>query len=156
MSETLEQDCIIAEFDKEVENRCALIRSNAENISANLQSALDLTLLAIPECVRKMPVKALMENFNGDIQKAAAYFVPRGTQKKKTPSVQAKTTKTKKEVPTPPSKSPIPRAKPATRQGTAPGHSRAAVPPPAPASARSPSKKRTTPMSSRTTKSPRK
>ena len=59
-------------------------------------------------------------------------------------------------VPTPPSKSPIPRAKPATRQGTAPGHSRAAVPPPAPASARSPSKKRTTPMSSRTTKSPRK
>lgn len=155
MTEPQDQEGIIAEFDKEVENRCALIRSNAENISANLQSALDLTLLAIPECVRKMPVKALMENFNGDIQKAAAYFVPHSTQRKKTPTVQSKTTKTKKEVPTPPSKAPIPRAKPAARPMTTTGHLRAAAPP-SPSTSRSPPKKRPTPVSPRATKSPRK
>ena len=64
-------DSILLDFDQEVKNRCELIRVNAENVSANLQSALDLTLLAIPEFVRKMPVKELMEKYNGDIQKAA-------------------------------------------------------------------------------------
>lgn len=65
-------DTILLDFDQEVKNRCELIRVNAENVSANLQSALDLTLLAIPEYVRKMPVKELMEKYNGDIQKAAS------------------------------------------------------------------------------------
>lgn len=65
-------DSILLDFDQEVKNRCELIRVNAENVSANLQSALDLTLLAIPENVRKMTVKELMEKYHGDIQKAAS------------------------------------------------------------------------------------
>ena len=34
-------------------------------------SALDLSLMGIPEPVRKMPVKTLIEKYNGDIIKAA-------------------------------------------------------------------------------------
>lgn len=72
----MEAEAIIENFDQEVENRCRLIRSNAENVSANLLSSLDLTLLAIPENVRKMPVRVLMNSFGGDLQKASAYYQP--------------------------------------------------------------------------------
>ncbi|OHT09933.1 hypothetical protein TRFO_21019 [Tritrichomonas foetus] len=86
----MNSESVLADFDQEVKSRCELIRVNAENVSANLQSALDLTLLAIPELVRKMPVKELMEKFDGDIQKAATYYssmkTPPSSPKKKTTS----------------------------------------------------------------------
>lgn len=77
-------DDLIKDFDNEVANRCKLIREGAENVSNNMLNALDLTLLSIPECVRKMTVKALVQNFNGDMQKAVQYFAPqKSTPKKK-------------------------------------------------------------------------
>lgn len=102
-------DSILLDFDQEVKNRCELIRVNAENVSANLQSALDLTLLAIPEFVRKMPVKELMEKYNGDIQKAAslnaAQKSPPSSPRRKAQQAQATTANNskktaKKETPT--------------------------------------------------------
>jgi hypothetical protein len=67
---------LLAQFDSEVAARCDLIRTNAEAVSENLQSALEITLLGIPECVRQMPLRVLMETFDGDIQRAAAHFAP--------------------------------------------------------------------------------
>lgn len=72
----------IEDFDKEVEARCAFIRSHAENLSTNMLCALDLALMGIPENVRKMPVKQLMEEFGGDIIKAAQHFEETETPKK--------------------------------------------------------------------------
>ncbi|KAK8893637.1 hypothetical protein M9Y10_022062 [Tritrichomonas musculus] len=71
-----EANSLIVEFDQEVEKRCKMIISNAENTSDNMLNALGLILGSIPDCVRQMPLKALVQNFNGDIQAAAAYFAP--------------------------------------------------------------------------------
>ena len=65
---------VLNNFDKEVECRCKFIRSHSENLSINMLSALDLALMGIPEPVRKMPVKTLIEKYNGDIIKAAESF----------------------------------------------------------------------------------
>lgn len=65
---------VLQNFDKEVECRCAFIRSHSENLSINMLSALDLALMGIPEPVRKMPVKTLMTKYDGDIIKASAAF----------------------------------------------------------------------------------
>ena len=97
-------DSILADFDQEVKSRCELIRVNAENVSANLQSALDLTLLAIPELVRKMPVKELMEKYDGDIQKAAAHCAAPKTQpspkkRQQSPGVSVNKKTQRKETP---------------------------------------------------------
>lgn len=136
---------LIVEFDREVDSRCELIRTNAENIGANLLSTLDLTLQAIPERVRKMPVKELMEKFNGDIQKAADYCATQQTATKKrapTPTMKpAKSPTTVKKEP--PVKASLSRAKAATKPNPTPNKS------PLP---RSPVKKRGTPLA---TKSPR-
>lgn len=61
---------LITDFENEVSNRCKLINANTENVCANLRSSLELTLLSIPEVVRTMPIKQLMNEFNGNIQKA--------------------------------------------------------------------------------------
>lgn len=111
----MNREAILADFDQEVKSRCELIHVNAENVSANLQSALELTLLAIPELVRKMPVKELMEKFDGDIQKAASYFAnrkipvasPRGVKKDQTPANNKKPIK--RETPTSPKTSARPK-----------------------------------------------
>jgi hypothetical protein len=92
-----QSESLIASFDLEVKNRCDMIRSNAENIAANLQSALELTLMAIPECVRKMPLKILMEKFDGDIQRAVLEGGGIGGQHNKKPS----TPKTRRDAQTP-------------------------------------------------------
>lgn len=71
-----EANSLIVEFDQEVEKRCKMIMANAENTSDNMLNALGLILGSIPDCVRQMPLKALVQNFNGDIQAATAYFSP--------------------------------------------------------------------------------
>lgn len=71
-----EANSLIIEFDQEVEKRCKMIITNAENTSDNMLNALGLILGSIPDCVRQMPLKALVQNFNGDIQAATAYFTP--------------------------------------------------------------------------------
>ncbi|KAH0795284.1 hypothetical protein GPJ56_000733 [Histomonas meleagridis] len=78
----MDQETLLADFDKEVASRCELIRANAENICANLQSSLELTLLAIPESVRKMPLKMLITDFGGDTQRAAEYLSKNPVQTK--------------------------------------------------------------------------
>ena len=65
---------VLKNFDKEVECRCQFIRSHSENLSINMLSALDFALMGIPEPVRKMPVKTLIEKYNGDIIQAAESF----------------------------------------------------------------------------------
>ncbi|OHT04468.1 hypothetical protein TRFO_06379 [Tritrichomonas foetus] len=80
-----EANSLIQEFDQEVDKRCKMIRSSAENTSDNMRNALGLILGSIPECVRKMPLKALVQNFNGDIQAATAYFCPKGHAGSKSP-----------------------------------------------------------------------
>lgn len=72
-----ENNTLIDDFDREVATRIEMIRTGAENVSANMINALDLTLLSFPEPVRKMPIKALVVNFNGDLQMAAQYFAPK-------------------------------------------------------------------------------
>lgn len=145
----LENTILITEFDREVDSRCELIRANAENISANLLSALELTLHAIPDVVRKMPVKTLMEMFDGDIQKAADYYASQQTAPKKraaTPTSKSipksPTTFAKRE---PPVTASISRSKAATKPN--PTISKSPLP-------KSPVKKRVTPLSG--IKSPRK
>jgi hypothetical protein len=66
----------ILSFDAEVEDRCQKIRENGERVAATMQCWLDITLLGIPEHVRHMSVKDVMEKYDGDIQKAAACFAP--------------------------------------------------------------------------------
>ena len=75
-SNDAEANSLIQEFDQEVDKRCKMIKSSAENTSDNMMNALQLILGSIPECVRKMPLKALVQNFNGDITAASAYFAP--------------------------------------------------------------------------------
>ncbi|EAX91326.1 hypothetical protein TVAG_492940 [Trichomonas vaginalis G3] len=65
---------VLQNFDKEVECRCSFIRSHSENLSINMLSALDLALMGIPEPVRKMSVKTLMTQYDGDIIKASNAF----------------------------------------------------------------------------------
>jgi hypothetical protein len=72
----MEGEAALAQFDGEVAARCELIRTNAETVVANLRAAVELALVGIPECVRTMPLKVLMERFNGDMQQAAAHFAP--------------------------------------------------------------------------------
>ena len=75
-----ETNSLITEFDEEVEKRCRLMRSSAENTCENMLNSLGLILSSIPDCVRGMPLKALVQNFNGDIQAATAYFNPSTVQ----------------------------------------------------------------------------
>ena len=88
------QATILENFDKEVECRCKFIRSHSENLSINMLSALDLALMGIPENVRKMPIKTLMEKYNGDIIKASESFEIKEKQEE---TVQKK----KKAIPSP-------------------------------------------------------
>ena len=75
-----ETNTLITEFDEEVEKRCKLMRSSAENTCENMLNSLGLILSSIPECVRSMPLKALIQNFDGDIQAATACFTPAAIQ----------------------------------------------------------------------------
>jgi hypothetical protein len=116
-------EVMLAQFDNEVATRCELIRTNAETVTANLQSALDLTLLGIPDCVRNMPLKVLMQNFDGDIQQAAAHFSPAAfTQLGSGPATQL--WKGKREPITTPSKG-SPKTKLATKHGALPNENAA-------------------------------
>jgi hypothetical protein len=69
-------ELLLAQFGSEVMTRCKLIRTNADAVAVNLQSAMELVLIGIPECVRKMPLRIVMKTFEGDIQQAAAHFSP--------------------------------------------------------------------------------
>lgn len=66
----MNQDELLQAFDKEVEDRCMIIKTSAENMCGNLQAYLDLILLGIPEQVRKMPVKQLYDEYDGNLQEA--------------------------------------------------------------------------------------
>jgi hypothetical protein len=116
-------EVMLAQFDSEVATRCELIHTNAETVTANLQSALDLALLGIPDCVRKMPLKVLMQNFDGDIQQAASYFSPVvSTQLESGPATQLG--KGKREPITTPSKG-SPKTKLGTKHGALPNENAA-------------------------------
>lgn len=93
-----EANSLIIEFDQEVEKRCKMIISNAENTSDNMLNALGLILGSIPDCVRQMPLKALVQNFNGDIQAATAYFTPNVQSMSKTQKASSPK-KSKKNMP---------------------------------------------------------
>jgi len=67
---------LVAEFDAEVKERVSMIRRNAENTARNMNNALDLILTSLPASIRQMPIRQLVDNFGGDIQRAAAQFCP--------------------------------------------------------------------------------
>jgi hypothetical protein len=67
-------ESLLAQFDSEVISRCELIQATANAAMGNLRSTLELTLLGIPECVRKMPIRVLIGTFDGDIQRAVIHF----------------------------------------------------------------------------------
>ena len=75
-----EGNALIDEFDTEVQTRIELMKKNTENTAQNMKNALDLILTSLPTCIRQMPMKALIMNFGGDIQKATAYFTPHATR----------------------------------------------------------------------------
>lgn len=75
-----EGNALIEEFDTEVKTRIDLMRKNTENTAQNMKNALDLILTSLPTCIRQMPMKALIMNFGGDIQKATAYFTPHASR----------------------------------------------------------------------------
>ena len=87
MSSYIQGNTLIEEFDAEVQTRIEMMKKNAENTAENMRNALDLILTSLPTCIRQMPMKALIMNFGGDIQKATAYFTPssssRGTPRTK-------------------------------------------------------------------------
>jgi hypothetical protein len=116
----MQPEALLAQFDSEVATRCDLIRANAAAVSENLRSALELTLLGIPECVRGMPLRVLMEAFDGDIQRAAAHCAPAfATQAGSGPATQtAKGAKGRREPVSPPPRG-APRARAPTKQGAA-------------------------------------
>ena len=76
MSVDPQENALIAEFDSEVKTRVEMMQKNTENTAQNMKNALDLILTSLPACIRQMPMKALIMNFGGDIQKATAYFTP--------------------------------------------------------------------------------
>ena len=69
MTESNQQ--LIEEFDKEVEMRCNIIRNNMENVCQSMLNSLELTLFSIPSNVKQLTMKELMEQYDGDIQKAS-------------------------------------------------------------------------------------
>lgn len=82
---------LILEFDQEAAARKEVIIKNMEAAKNNMINALELSLLSIPEAVRKMPMKKLVEEFGGDIQKAACSLVPKSSSK--TPTKHSNTPK---------------------------------------------------------------
>ena len=84
------EDCasIISEYDTESATQINGIKSNVESVIEEMKAALELTLLSIPPSVRKMPLKTLITEYNGSIEKAAAALAPttpkrsKGTPKK--------------------------------------------------------------------------
>ncbi|EAY04525.1 hypothetical protein TVAG_244260 [Trichomonas vaginalis G3] len=72
---------LILEFDQETASRKEVILKNMETAINGMLNALELTLLSIPDSVRKMPMKRLVEEFGGDIQKAACAFIPKSPMK---------------------------------------------------------------------------
>lgn len=76
MSSDPHSNALIEEFDAEVRTRIDMMQKNTENTAQNMKNALDLILTSLPTCIRQMPMKALIMNFGGDIQKATAYFTP--------------------------------------------------------------------------------
>jgi hypothetical protein len=108
-------ELLLAQFDSEVATRCELIRTNADAVAENLRSAMELTLIGIPECVRKMPLRVLMESFNGDIQEAAAHFSPAVLIQLGPGTQLGKSFRARREPATPPPKG-SPRAKVAAKQ----------------------------------------
>ena len=86
-------DNLIEDFDKEVNERSNLILKNMENFKDNMLNSLELTLLSIPENIRKMSMKILIEKYEGNIQKAVLELNKINSIKnkiKKTPSTPTK------------------------------------------------------------------
>lgn len=58
---------ILTGFDNEVNERCMLIRTQCDNLITSIRGSFDIALIGIPEPVKKMPLRQLMEEYNGDI-----------------------------------------------------------------------------------------
>ena len=85
----LNTDAIAEEFDHEVEKRCAAIARNAENTAKNMKNTLEICLLSIPKSVRDMSMKLLIEQYGGDIAKAAASKATRSMPRPQSPKRKA-------------------------------------------------------------------
>ncbi|EAY10424.1 hypothetical protein TVAG_271150 [Trichomonas vaginalis G3] len=88
---------LIQEFDQEAASRKEVILKNMEAAINNMLNALEISLLSIPDSVRKIPMKRLVEEFGGDIQKAACALIPKSpiktpTKRQTTPKKSPKNT----------------------------------------------------------------
>jgi hypothetical protein len=66
---------LITSFDKEVNERCSIMRENAENTAKHMRAAFELSIAVIPTCVRNMPMKQFTQSFGGDIVTATEHML---------------------------------------------------------------------------------
>ena len=66
----ISSNLLITQYDEEIEQRCSILKLHSENLINNMLCSLDIALSSIPESIRKLPLKVLMEDFNGDLEKA--------------------------------------------------------------------------------------
>lgn len=66
----MKHDELLAQFDDEVDQRCALLRETADGMCSRLSATLDILLLGIPERVRSMPLSELLSDYGGDVKRA--------------------------------------------------------------------------------------
>lgn len=53
-----------------------MMEQNTRNTETNMRNALDLTLTSLPQAIKSMSMKTLMEKYGGDIHKAMAGSTP--------------------------------------------------------------------------------
>jgi len=92
-------DTLISDFDKEIQNRIYQMRSGAEIASANLTNAFNVLIKTIPKNVLQMPMKSLLDNFQGNINDATSYLMsPKSTPTKKPQKIPMSPSSSKKAI----------------------------------------------------------
>lgn len=70
---TPDNSTIISQFDIEYKEMLLLMKKNTENVTQNMMNSLEYTLLSLPDCIKHMKLKDLMEIHHGDLNHAI-YF----------------------------------------------------------------------------------